>query len=114
MNLVTPVRASIGLHPFLLLAMASAVGICAHCVSGLKLPGDPTGAFHDGAYFRSAQSTTSARAVVLLTDAFGLPYQNCKLLADIYSQRLGCDVWVPDMFDGSCYRFLVLPHAHIQ
>ena len=84
-----------------------ATSICAHCVSGRALPGEPTGVFHEGPYFHPAPTSESAtdssapkRAVVLLTDAFGLPFKNCKLLADKYSERLGCDVWIPDIFNG--------------
>ena len=40
-------------------------------------------------------------AIVLLTDIFGLPLGNCKLMADRFAQELGCDVWVPDLFDGT-------------
>ena len=53
-------------------------------------------------------STTTAqtkaaksRAIVVLTDIFGLPLQNCKIIADALSERVGCDVWVPDLFEGA-------------
>lgn len=52
------------------------------------------------AYLHRASEPTSSRAVVLLTDIFGLPLKNSKILADKISTRLGCDVWVPDLFNG--------------
>ncbi|KAF7797452.1 hypothetical protein EIP86_008649 [Pleurotus ostreatoroseus] len=50
----------------------------------------------------TAQTKTArSRAIVVLTDIFGLPLQNCKIIADALSERVGCDVWVPDLFEGS-------------
>jgi len=72
--------------------------------SGRILPGSPQGVFHDGAYLHpgseSKEPGGTTKAVVILTDAFGLDLQNCKIIADQLSQRLDCDVWVPDLFDG--------------
>jgi hypothetical protein len=85
---------------------------CENCSKGDLLPGDPTGAIStDGAYLASAPQSemTPARAVVLLTDAFGLPLKNCKILADDLSKRLQCDVWVPDIF-GGMFLHLCLPN----
>ena len=55
----------------------------------------------DGAYYRSATNTTSSSAVVLLTDAFGHSLINPKILADRLAERVGVDVWVPDLFSGT-------------
>jgi len=53
----------------------------------------------DGSYLAAAPSgTPSKRAVVFLTDAFGLPLINCKIMADEFARRLDCDVWVPQIF----------------
>ncbi len=78
---------------------------CEHCTQGYVLPGEPAGTIVDGAYFHPAPATaesgaTSTRAVVLLTDIFGLPLKNSKIIADELSKRLQCDVWVPDIFAG--------------
>ncbi|KAF8903658.1 dienelactone hydrolase endo-1,3,1,4-beta-D-glucanase [Gymnopilus junonius] len=43
----------------------------------------------------------SKRTVLLLTDAFGLPLKNCKIMADKFSKILKCDVWIPDYFNVS-------------
>ncbi|KAH0581391.1 hypothetical protein H2248_012478 [Termitomyces sp. 'cryptogamus'] len=76
---------------------------CPDCLTGDILPGEPTGAFSSqGAYFAPApgNSSKSKRAILLLTDAFGLPLKNSKILADKLAAELRCDVWVPDYFEG--------------
>lgn len=59
---------------------------------------EPEGSMVGDAYVH--EGTDKSRAVVLLTDIFGLPLVNCKLNADELSERLSCDVWVPDYFAG--------------
>ncbi|KDQ62408.1 hypothetical protein JAAARDRAFT_30314 [Jaapia argillacea MUCL 33604] len=79
---------------------------CENCTKGYILPGEPEGQELQvaglTAYFRPAPSTetSKSRAIILLTDVFGLPLKNCKIMADNFSKRLGCDVWVPDMFNA--------------
>lgn len=81
---------------------------CPDCSSGGLLPGEPLGTITtvEGAYFtpgapeNATESASSKRAIVLLTDGFGLPLKNSKILADILAKRLECDVWVPDLFAG--------------
>ncbi|KAL4251879.1 AB hydrolase superfamily protein [Abortiporus biennis] len=77
---------------------------CEHCTQGYILPGEPEGSMVDGAYFHEGPSSSDDNkpkvAVVFLTDVFGLPLKNCKIMADEISKRVGCDVWVPDMFEG--------------
>ncbi|KZV76146.1 dienelactone hydrolase endo-1-3,1,4-beta-D-glucanase [Peniophora sp. CONT] len=77
---------------------------CENCFKGSELPGEPQGSLVDGAYFRAAAAPTAEgepkRAIVLLSDIFGLPLKNCKIMADQLSERVGVDVWVPDLFDG--------------
>ncbi|KAK0221939.1 dienelactone hydrolase endo-1-3,1,4-beta-D-glucanase [Armillaria fumosa] len=81
---------------------------CPDCYKGVALSGQPQGTLSDlnGAYLASGP-TGSSHAVVLLTDIFGLGLPNPKLLADFFSEQLGCDVWVPDLFDGEI--FLSIP-----
>lgn len=79
---------------------------CPDCYRGSILEGKPTGSFTeiDGikAYLApSAQETCNvpqSRAIILLTDVFGLPLVNSRLLADKFSKELSCDVWIPDLF----------------
>ncbi|KAF7978527.1 hypothetical protein HWV62_45707 [Athelia sp. TMB] len=76
---------------------------CDNCTKGYVLPGEPTGtlvAEMDGAYFAPGPEGNTARAVVYLTDIFGLPLKNSKLMADELAKTLACDVWVPDLFNG--------------
>ena len=79
---------------------------CTDCNRGSILDGNPSGTVQkvDGvdAYFISVpkSSTTQKFGVILLTDAFGLELVNSKLIADRIANELGCDVWVPDLFDG--------------
>ncbi|TRM64079.1 dienelactone hydrolase [Schizophyllum amplum] len=79
---------------------------CPNCVRGVVLPGEPEGTMRTDldAYLASPnksgdQWTPSTHAVVLLTDIFGLKLVNCKIMADRFSRELGCDVWVPNIFD---------------
>ncbi|EIW82821.1 dienelactone hydrolase endo-1,3,1,4-beta-D-glucanase [Coniophora puteana RWD-64-598 SS2] len=77
---------------------------CPNCIQGSTIPGTPTGSIqqqYDGAYFAAApEGSTSKSAVFYLTDAFGLPLVNSKIMADQIAQKVGCDVWVPDFFQG--------------
>ncbi|KIM36570.1 hypothetical protein M413DRAFT_449107 [Hebeloma cylindrosporum] len=78
--------------------------ICPQCSQGSFLPGEPTGTFSDefqGAYFAPGPGEgPSKRAVLYLTDAFGLDLKNSKIMADEFAKRLECDVWIPDYFAG--------------
>ncbi|KAJ7134587.1 dienelactone hydrolase endo-1-3,1,4-beta-D-glucanase [Mycena epipterygia] len=73
---------------------------CPNCFKGSVLEGEPTGVISEveGAYF--VTGGTSERAIILLTDIFGLPLKNSKILADNFAHTLKCDVWVPDIFAG--------------
>ncbi|KAH8114346.1 dienelactone hydrolase endo-1,3,1,4-beta-D-glucanase [Phellopilus nigrolimitatus] len=71
---------------------------CEHCKAGGELPGEPKGVVLDGAYF--AEGADHTKAIVFLTDAFGLALVNSKIMADQLAEKVGCDVWVPDQFEG--------------
>ncbi|CAG7854634.1 SubName: Full=Related to dienelactone hydrolase endo-1,3,1,4-beta-D-glucanase-Laccaria bicolor {ECO:0000313/EMBL:CCA70526.1} [Serendipita indica DSM 11827] len=68
--------------------------ICANCVSGHVLPGDPTGSTDpaSGCYLALRNPAIAGRAdanktaIVLLTDIIGLRLKNAKLLADRFAQ----------------------------
>ncbi len=75
---------------------------CPDCFKGIALTGNTVGSIStNGAYFSPAPSGTSKVAVVLLTDIFGLHLNNPKVIADLFAKELDCDVWVPDLFNGS-------------
>jgi carboxymethylenebutenolidase len=86
---------------------------CPNCAEGEFLPGEPTGNIDpdfQGAYYAprpTDRTSASKRTVLLLTDAFGLPLKNCKIMADELAKRLECDVWIPDYFAGM-YRLLIM------
>lgn len=93
---------------------SSLTGVCENCVAGHRLPGEPTGqiilveGMHS--YFRSATSTSAEhegapekKAIVLLTDAFGLPMPNGQIIVDALVKDLGVDGYVPDIFAGEQY-----------
>jgi len=79
---------------------------CPDCVKGNILPGTPTGEITksygncDAYHAPRPSGGTSTRAVVILTDVFGLPMTNHGIVADRYAKELDCDVWVPDFFNG--------------
>lgn len=54
-------------------------------------------------YFTPARgdSTQPTKAIVLLTDVFGLPMPNPRIVADHLAEHVGVDVWVPDFFNGA-------------
>ena len=87
---------------------------CERCTSGSVLPGEPKGELRGDAYFAAGPAELSERnkskAIVLLTDIFGLPLKNCKIIADQLAEKAGCDVWVPDQFAGEllCVKFIWL------
>lgn len=63
------------------------------------MEGEPQGTMVDGAYF--IEGSNKSRAIIFLTDIFGLPLVNCKIMADRFAKELDCDVWVPDLFAGT-------------
>jgi carboxymethylenebutenolidase len=70
---------------------------------GFVLPGEPQGSMIDQDYFTPApkDATQRMKAIVLLTDIFGLPLPNPKIIADHLAKHVGVDVWVPDLFNGA-------------
>lgn len=80
--------------------------VCERCVQGGILEGEFTGRMEGGAYLAPAPgegplSAGPKTCIVLLTDVFGLPLKNCKIIADSLAKKLGVDVWVPDQFGGA-------------
>ncbi|KAI0004577.1 dienelactone hydrolase endo-1-3,1,4-beta-D-glucanase [Russula compacta] len=75
---------------------------CTYCYKGFVLPGEPKGSMVGPDYFTPAPSdaTQRTKAIVLLTDIFGLPLPNPRIVADHLAEHVGVDVWVPDFFNG--------------
>jgi hypothetical protein len=81
---------------------------CSDCNRGSILEGKPMDSFTEingvKAYLTSTGDVNArkdGRAIILLSDGFGLPLVNSHLLADKFSKELSCDVWIPDLFDGT-------------
>ncbi|KAI0283913.1 dienelactone hydrolase endo-1-3,1,4-beta-D-glucanase [Russula aff. rugulosa BPL654] len=75
---------------------------CTYCYKGFALPGEPKGTIVGQDYFTAApnDATQPTKAIILLTDFFGLPLPNPRILADQLAEQVGVDVWVPDFFNG--------------
>ncbi|KAG6816489.1 hypothetical protein H0H93_008053 [Arthromyces matolae] len=74
---------------------------CPDCTAGEVLPGEPLGHSSTlGSYFTPGSEEHPKSAIVLLTDVFGLPLKNCKIIADHLAKETGFDVWIPDYFGG--------------
>ncbi|THV05298.1 alpha/beta-hydrolase [Dendrothele bispora CBS 962.96] len=75
---------------------------CPDCIKGVVLEGEPTGKTdpNTGTYVSLGPEGNTSRAIVLLTDIFGLGLKNAEIIADNLSKRLGCDVYAPDIFSG--------------
>jgi dienelactone hydrolase len=75
---------------------------CTYCYKGFALPGEPKGTMVGQDYFTTAPNfaTQRTKAIVLLTDIFGLPLPNPRIVADHLAEQVGVDVWVPDYFNG--------------
>jgi len=77
---------------------------CPRCQEGAFLSGEPkgtVGGLLGDSYFSPAPVTNDSKtAILVLTDGFGLPLKNCKIIADELAKELECDVWVADYFLG--------------
>ena len=79
---------------------------CTYCYKGFALPGEPKGTMVGQDYFTAApnDATQRTKAIVLLTDIFGLPLPNPRIIADHLAEQVGVDVWAPDYFNGVSHR----------
>ncbi|TFY74576.1 hypothetical protein EWM64_g9436 [Hericium alpestre] len=80
------------------------MSFCPQCVQGVRHEGTPEGKFETigGVKTYIALPTTDYpkdKAILFLTDVFGLDLPNNLLLADDYA-RNGFQVYAPDLFDG--------------
>jgi len=78
---------------------------CTYCYKGFVLPGEPKGSMVGLDYFTPAPNDAAqqSKAIILLTDVFGLPLPNPRIVADHLAEHVGVDVWVPDFFNGAFY-----------
>lgn len=78
---------------------------CPHCFAGHVHPGLPTGkmtTMHGRkTYVAEPPAGTAPKGVIIIVpDAFGLPFVNNKILADHYASGGGFKVYLPDFMDG--------------
>jgi len=100
MNLRTPLA-------FLALvssAVAVFIPLTADCIKGVTFEGTPKGVMKTingvNTYVAKAERpSNSRRALLLLTDIFGLPLVNSKLMADDFAAN-GFDTFIPDYLNG--------------
>jgi len=75
---------------------------CEDCVKGYLAEGHPSGHVAQFAgvdtYFSKSLEGAKA-AIVVITDVFGLEFNNNKLLADTFTKHTGIPVVVPDLFN---------------
>jgi len=76
---------------------------CSYCYKGFVIPGEPKGSMVGPDYFTPAPSDVMERpkAIILLTDIFGLRLPNPRITAGHFSEQVGVDVWVLDYFNGA-------------
>ncbi|KAI0263057.1 chlorocatechol-degradation protein [Gloeopeniophorella convolvens] len=80
------------------------MSFCEHCISGIRHEGTPEGTYEDinGIKTYVATPTTDYpkdKAILFLTDVFGLELPNNPLLIDDFA-RNGFKVYAPDLFEG--------------
>jgi len=80
------------------------MSLCKHCVSGVTHEGTPEGKIETINGIESYIATPSTdypkdKAILFLTDAFGIPFNNNKLIVDAFA-RNGYKTIIPDLFNG--------------
>lgn len=74
------------------------------CVSGTPSTLEPTGSettIHGLRTYVSKPEGTPKGLVVLIPDAFGWDFVNCRVLADKFSKNGGFLVYLPDFMNGN-------------
>lgn len=85
---------------------ASSKPICINCITGSIIPGEPKGSEEKIGPFNTYVAKPSAgvadpsKAVLSLTDVFGLALPNNKIVADMLAEQTGFVVYVPDVGQG--------------
>ena len=88
-----------------ILQSRSAKMACPQCFSGHVNPGTPIGRIEKvyglQTYISDPPDGKPAKGViVIIPDAFGLPFVNNQILADHYAASAQCLVYLPDFMDG--------------
>jgi dienelactone hydrolase len=86
------------------------------CCQGFEDSGTPTGKEIeiDGITCYLAPGTKDTRvAIVITTDIFGFQPPNPRLIADGFSECFGCNVYIPDLFNGAQADLAMQDHMRI-
>ena len=78
---------------------------CPNCFSGHVRDDAPTGkeeVIHGRNTYiaEPASGAPTIGIIIIVPDAFGLPFVNNKILADHYASKVNCLVYLPDFMDG--------------
>lgn len=90
---------------------------CPDCISGHVHHGDPKGTVEklhglDTYVSKPSEGKITKGIIVIIPDAFGMPFVNNKLLADHYSEKGDFIVYLPDFMRGQSYTSFVVAIAH--
>jgi len=80
------------------------MSFCKDCISGVRHEGTPEGTYEEIKGIKTYVATPKTdypkdKAILYLTDVFGIELPNNRLLADDFA-RNGFKVYVPDLFEG--------------
>ncbi len=83
---------------------------CPDCFAGHKHDGTPKGTVEklhglDAYVSRPAAGKAAKGIIVIIPDAFGMPFVNNRLLADHYVDKGDFIVYLPDFMRGGCFFF---------
>jgi hypothetical protein len=86
---------------------------CPECFSGHKHFDDPQGRVEvvhgRECYIAEPKGKPPKGIIIIISDAFGLPFVNNKILADHYSSMGDFKVYLPDFFDGTAAPEWIMP-----
>lgn len=74
-----------------------------HCTTGTIAVGEPVGSetvIAGRQTYVTGPESSEGKAILFLTDVFGMQFVNNRLLADTYAKGVNVRVYLPDLFDG--------------
>lgn len=85
------------------------------CCTGTAHKGTPKGRVETlhtfSTYIADPPNSEPKGIITIVPDAFGWNFINNRLLADVYAERIGARVLLPDFMDGACASFSMHPPA---
>jgi len=94
------------------------MSFCKDCISGARHEGTPEGTYEEIKSIKTYVATPKTdypkdKAILFLTDVFGIELENPRLLADDFA-RNGFKVYAPDLFEGDPVDKDVLNGANFE